>query len=252
MSDWLALSDRPALVVGGGGLGGASAVQLAASGADVVLVDVDEAKLERAASAAKDAGGRLTPLVCDVSTPEACRWAVEEAARMVGSPQIFLHAIGRNIRRPVVSLDDDDWHQVVTLNLSTAWWLGQAVGRLMVETGSGRMVFISSVSGLLAHADHAPYAASKGGINQLVRVMAREWAPHGVTVNAVAPGYIETDLTKEHLDTNGNRETLASLVPAQRLGVPEEVADAVAFLSSDRAAFITGQILYVDGGRVLV
>jgi NAD(P)-dependent dehydrogenase (short-subunit alcohol dehydrogenase family) len=122
----------------------------------------------------------------------------------------------------------------------------------MVGAGYGRMTFVSSVSGLLAHADHAPYAATKGGLNQLIRVMAREWAMHGVTVNAVAPGYIETGLTKDHLDKDGNRATLASMVPAGRLGVPGEVADAVTFLSSDRARFITGQVLYVDGGRVLV
>jgi NAD(P)-dependent dehydrogenase (short-subunit alcohol dehydrogenase family) len=194
----------------------------------------------------------VKPLVCDISTPDGCRRAVAEATRMVGPPQVFLHAVGRNIRRPVVTLDDDDWHQVLTLNLSTAWWLGQAVGRQMVEAGYGRMVFVSSVSGLLAHAEHAPYAASKGGINQMMRVMAREWAPHGVTANAVAPGYIETELTRAYLDSDGHREELESMVPAGRLGNPQQVADAVAFLASDRAAFITGQVLYIDGGRTLV
>jgi NAD(P)-dependent dehydrogenase (short-subunit alcohol dehydrogenase family) len=114
------------------------------------------------------------------------------------------------------------------------------------------MVFVSSVSGLLAHAHHGPYAATKGGMNQMFRVMAREWARYGVTVNAVAPGYIETDLTKDYLDKDNHRADLESLVPAERLGRPEEVADAITFLASDRARFITGQILYVDGGRVLV
>jgi gluconate 5-dehydrogenase len=122
----------------------------------------------------------------------------------------------------------------------------------MVGQRYGRMVFETSVSGLLAHADHAPYAATKGGMNQLLRVMAREWAAHGVTVNAVAPGYIETDLTKDYLDAGDHRESLQSLVPAGRLGRPEEVADAVTFLASDRARFITGQVLYIDGGRTLV
>jgi gluconate 5-dehydrogenase len=114
------------------------------------------------------------------------------------------------------------------------------------------MVFVSSVSGLLAHPHHAPYAAAKGGMNQMFRVMAREWARYGVTVNAVAPGYIETNLTRGYLDKDNNRESLESLVPAERLGRPEEVADAITFLASDRARFITGETLYVDGGRTLV
>jgi len=250
--DWLALSGRPALVVGAGGLGGASAVALAAQGASVVVVDVDEERLQSVSRTAKDAGGCVRTLAGDLRSAHRCREVVAEAAELAGVPQIFVHAVGRNIRRPVLDLGDEDWDGIVELNLSTAYWLGQAVGGLMVDAGYGRMTFMSSVSGLLAHADHAPYAATKGGLNQLMRVMAREWATHGVTVNAVAPGYIETGLTKEHLDTDGNREALESLVPARRLGVPQEVADAVTFLSSDRARFITGQVLYVDGGRVLV
>jgi NAD(P)-dependent dehydrogenase (short-subunit alcohol dehydrogenase family) len=252
MGDWLSLAGRPALVVGAGGLGGASAVSLAAQGARVALADIDEQKLEAVARRAKEAGGSIETIACDLRDPDRCRSLVDEAAARVGVPQVFLHAVGRNIRRPVLDLTDADWAGLVELNLSTAYWLGQHAGRLMVGAGYGRMVFVSSVSGLLAHANHAPYAATKGGLNQLIRVMAREWAGHGVTVNAVAPGYIETDLTKDHLDKDGNREALERLVPAKRLGVPEEVADAVTFLASDRAGFITGQVLYVDGGRVLV
>lgn len=252
MHDWLALTGRPALVVGAGGLGGAGALALAAQGARVVLADIDAEKLDRVARTAKDAGSDVRALPCDVRTPEGSQAVVDEAIGIFGAPQVFLHAVGRNVRKSVLDLDDADWQETLTLNMSSAFWLGQAVGRHMVERQYGRMVFVSSVSGLLAHPHHAPYAATKGGMNQMLRVMAREWAPSGVTVNAVAPGYIETDLTKDYLDQDNNRESLESLVPARRLGRPEEVADAVTFLASDRAAFITGQILYVDGGRVLV
>jgi NAD(P)-dependent dehydrogenase (short-subunit alcohol dehydrogenase family) len=252
MQDWLTLDGRPTLVCGAGGLGAASALSLAAQGARVALVDVNSENLDAVVRAAKEAGREIKPLVADLRTAEACRAAVGEATGLVGTPHIFLHAVGRNVRKPVLELADDDWEDTLTLNLSTAYWLGQAVGRLMVEQQYGRMVFVSSVSGLLAHAHHGPYAATKGGMNQMFRVMAREWARYGVTVNAVAPGYIETDLTKDYLDEDNHRADLESLVPAERLGRPEEVADAVTFLASDRARFITGQILYVDGGRVLV
>src|SRR6185295_1184804 len=145
MADWLGLAGRPALVVGAGGLGGASAVSLAAQGARVVVVDIDADNLASVAGVVKAAGGEVTTLLADVSTAAGSRAVVAEAVTLVGTPQVFLHAVGRNDRRPVLELGDDDWQSILTLNLSTAWWLGQEVGRRMVAAGAGRVVFVSSV-----------------------------------------------------------------------------------------------------------
>jgi gluconate 5-dehydrogenase len=250
--DWLGLCGRGALVVGAGGLGAACAEALAGQGARVMVCDIDAGRLSGLAERITGNGGWAGMVQADLRSAEAARAAVAEARDRLGCLDIFVHAVGRNDRRPVLDMDDDAWDSLVTLNLSSAYWTGQAAGRAMCAQGGGRMVFLSSVSGLLAHADHAPYAASKGGLNQLTRVMAREWAAHGVCVNAVAPGYIETELTSGYLAKPGVRDGLTALVPSGRLGVPGEVADAVTFLASDRAGFITGHVLYVDGGRVLV
>jgi gluconate 5-dehydrogenase len=252
VTDWLELSGRGALVAGAGGLGGASAQALAACGMRVVVCDVDTGRLDQLTERITRAGGSADGVKADLRTADGARGAVAEAIERLGRLDVFVHAVGRNDRRPVLEQDDDAWETLLTLNLSSAYWTGQAAGRHMCDRGGGRIVFLSSVSGLLAHADHAPYAATKGGLNQMMRVMAREWAPLGVGVNAVAPGYIETELTGAHLAKPGVREGLTTLVPAGRLGRPEEVADAITFLASERARFITGHILFVDGGRTLV
>jgi gluconate 5-dehydrogenase/2-deoxy-D-gluconate 3-dehydrogenase len=244
----LGLENRRVFVAGAGGLGGACAAGFAGCGSRVVVADADGQRL-------RDLAGELdlaAALRADLSRAEDCRTVVEKAVATLGGLDVFVHAVGVNDRRPLLELGDDDWDRVLTINLSSAYWLGQAVGRVMRPQGSGRLVFVSSVAGVLGHAHHGPYAASKGGLNQLMRVMAREWAADGIGVNAVAPGYIETDLTRVYLDRPGMRDELTSLVPAGRLGTPAEAAGSVLFLASELSSFVTGQVLYVDGGRTLV
>jgi gluconate 5-dehydrogenase len=252
MPSWLGLEGRSAVVAGAGGIGAETAAALAEVGADVAVLDIDEARLTKISRPATDATGRIAGVIADLRSAAGCRAAIDQAAETLGGLDVFVHAVGTNDRRPVLEITDEAWDKIIGINLNSGFWLGQAAGARMVAAGYGRIVYISSVSGLLAHRDHSPYAASKGGVNQLMRVMAREWAAHGVTVNAVAPGYTETDLTRQYLDKPGMRESMVGLVPAGRLGTPADLTGSILFLASGQAAFVTGHVLYIDGGRTLV
>lgn len=251
-ADWLGLAGARVLVAGAGGIGGACARAYADAGASVAVVDRDQRTLDALATAVDALGGRIELIRADLTEHGAGARVVEEAVSRLGGLDVLLHAVGINDRRPILEFTEDEWEHILQVNLGTLFGLAQAAGRHMVAQGAGRILALSSVSGLLAHHSHGPYAASKGGINQLLRVMAREWAASGVTVNALAPGYIETPLTVDELAKPGKRDSLESLVPAGRLGTPEELTGPALFLSSKHAAFITGHVMYIDGGRTLV
>ncbi|GAA2151469.1 SDR family NAD(P)-dependent oxidoreductase [Actinomadura napierensis] len=247
---WLGLQGARVLVLGVGGIGAECARGYLGAGAVVTVVDRDEDRLD-ALEPGPD-GTKAHTLAADLTEKGAGRAVVEQAVETMGGLDVLLHCVGINDRRPVLEFTEDDWDRILRTNLSTAFGAAQAAGRHMVEAGGGRIVLLSSVSGLLAHQKHGPYAASKGGMNQMMRVMAAEWARHGVTVNAIAPGYVETPLTAAYLEQPGVREDLVRLVPAGRLGTPAEVVGPILFLSSPHAAFMTGHVMYVDGGRTLV
>ncbi len=233
------------LVAGAGGIGAACAEAFLQAGARLLVADQNAERLSGFA-------GTASTITADLTTTDGCEQAVRAAQTELGGLDILVHAVGINNRVPILDTLDEDWDRILDVNLSSAFRLGRAAGRIMVDAGYGRQIYCSSVSGLLAHPDHGPYAASKGGLNQLVRVMAREWAASGVTVNAIAPGYVETALTSAYLDRPGVRELYTGLVPAGRLGTVDDLTGPVLYLASRQAAFVTGHVLYVDGGRTLV
>ncbi len=247
--DWLGLAGARVLIAGVGGIGGACAKAFDKVGAKLAVSDISVSGM---AHLCDDLSSSVVQIEADATQPESANAIISEAIEALGGLDVFVHAIGINLRKPALEFNPDQWRRIQSINLDSAFYLCQEAGRVMTANRYGRIVIVSSVSGLLAHSDHAPYAATKGAINQMMRVMAREWAPMGVTVNAIAPGYVETELTKDYLDNGGHREALSSLVPVGRLGTPEEMAGPVLFLSSAQCSFVTGHVLYVDGGRTLV
>lgn len=245
MPDWLGLAGQRVLVAGGGGTLGAAVVEgFLSAGARVGVVD-------RRADGVP--GGAAVRRVADLSEAEAARGAVRGVAQELGGLDVFVHCVGINDRRALAEYSAADWDRIIAVNLTSAFHTATEAVTGMRAQGYGRVVFFSSVAGRSGHKHHGPYAASKAGMNQLMRVLAHEHAEHGVTANAVAPGYMDTELTRQYLsDHPDKRQALLELIPAGRFGTLAEVVDPVLFLCSPHAGFITGQVLYIDGGRTIV
>lgn len=242
------LEGKCALVTGASrGIGAAIALRLAAEGASVAVnyAGSRDAALQVAA-AIEDAGGRAVTLQADVSDPAAATALVEATLSELGALDIVVNNAGITRDGLLVRMSDDDWAAVIATNLTGVFSVTRAAGKVMMKARGGSIVNISSVVGIAGNAGQANYSAAKAGVIGLTKSVARELAPRSVRCNAVAPGFIETDMTAAL--TAAQRDAILGEIALGRLGSVEDVASVVAFLASDDASYVTGQVLAVDGG----
>ena len=244
------LKDKVALITGGGrGIGEATALRFSEEGAKVVINDVDMENANKVAEKIKANGGDVLVLKADVSDKNEVEGMIEQVQEHFGRLDVLVNNAGINIPQDSVDVTVEAWDQIIDINLKASFFMAQAVGRVMIRQGhGGRIINMSSQTGSVALIKRAGYCASKAGLNLVTKVLALEWASHGILVNAVAPTFIETELSKGYLADPEFREYALAKNLLKRIGTPEDVLGAVLYLASPASSLVTGHILMVDAG----
>lgn len=241
------IRDRVVVIAGaGGGLGGEVARALHGRGARLILFDIDEARLSAVEADCPGAVAEVADITDEARLRAVIARGMEEFGRIDGA----VNAAGLLPIEPSLDADTTTFRECIEVNLTGAFLMSQAVAQGMGE--NGRIIHLASVSSLVANAQYAAYASSKAALSQLVRVLAREWAPRNITVNAIGPAMTETPMTEGYLASPGFREQAVAAIPMARLGQPQDLIATIILLLASGGAFITGQTIYVDGGRTLV
>jgi 2-deoxy-D-gluconate 3-dehydrogenase len=249
ISSLFSLEGRVALVTGASrGIGKGIAVGLAGAGANLALVARSESTLIEVQEEIQALGVQAEIFPCDLSQTEGISDLVTTVSGSYGRIDILVNNAGTTHRDSAVDFPEERWDDVVKMNLKSVWLLSQQVGRSMIQRGSGKIINIASLLSFSGGIRTLAYAASKGGVAQLTKALANEWASKGVNVNAIAPGYIKTDMTSAILNDPVRVAEFMDRLPAGKFGTPDDMAGAAVFLASEAASYIHGHILTVDGG----
>lgn len=230
------------------GLGQVAAVALAKAGADVAVCGRNRESLKKVSESIKKLGRDAAGFFLDVTSKQSVQKGVDQILKHFGKVDILVNNAGVNYRVPVLEFPEQQWDLIIDTNLKGYFLVARAVAPQMIERGYGKIINMSSIFGLTPLPDQLAYSASKGGVNQLTRVMALEWAKNGVRVNSVAPTYFETELVTQIRNDPKRFNFINERTPMGRWGQPEEIEGIIIFLAAPASDFITGQIIYIDGG----
>lgn len=249
------LSGKVAFVTGSSrGIGRAIAEGLADAGATVVIHGRDAVRAKAAAAELARAFGenRVRSVAFDVTDPAQVEAGIAEIIAAAGVPDILVNNAGLQHRAPLLELEFEDWERVLKTDLSSLFLIGKAVAGPMIERGSGKIINIGSVQSDLARPTIAAYTAAKGGVRNLTRAMAAEWAKHGLQINSLAPGYIHTEMTQNLVDDETFNSWVVGRTPAARWGTVQDLVGPAVWLASDASGFVNGQTIFIDGGMTAV